>query len=345
MKRCLELAAMGLGKVAPNPMVGCVIVHNNKIIGEEYHKEFGSAHAEVNAISSVKDKSLLNDSILYLNLEPCSHFGKTPPCADLIIRNKIKYVVIGTLDSNPLVAGRGIQKLVSSGCDVMLGIMEEECRELNKRFFVFHEKKRPYIILKWAETADKYIGITNYELRITNQRADKLVHQWRSDEQAIVVGTNTALTDNPKLTVRNIKGNNPLRIVIDKDLKIPVRFHLLDGKVSTIVFTSKQKSSKKNLEYIRIDFKKNVLKQIIDELYNRNIQSLIVEGGAKLLNSFINENIWDDARVIISNKKLSELSKEKSRVEAPSVKGKLILEKKSGSDSLKVFRNTSASSR
>src|ERR1051326_7252758 len=262
MKRCLELAEKGFGKVAPNPMVGSVIVCDNKIIGEGHHKKFGEAHAEVNAINSVKDKSLLKKSTLYVNLEPCSHFGKTAPCADLIIRYKIKYVVIGSIDTNPLVAGRGIQKLVSVGIDVMVGILEDECKELNKRFFTFYEKKQPYIILKWAETADGFIGIKNERLKITTEKANKVVHQWRSEEQVIMVGTNTALCDNPKLTTRLVKGKNPLRVVVDEKLNIPYKFHLLDKKIPTIVFTAKKKSSAKNLEYVKIDFKKIVLKQI-----------------------------------------------------------------------------------
>ncbi|MBI3503014.1 MAG: bifunctional diaminohydroxyphosphoribosylaminopyrimidine deaminase/5-amino-6-(5-phosphoribosylamino)uracil reductase RibD [Bacteroidetes bacterium] len=337
IKRCIELAQKGFVKVAPNPMVGCVIVCDEKIIGEGYHKKFGEAHAEVNAIDSVKDKSLLKNSTLYVNLEPCSHFGKTPPCAEHIIRYKLKYVVIGTLDPNPLVAGKGIQKLISAGCDVKVGILEDQCRELNKRFFIFHEKKRPFIILKWAVTKDNYMGILNLKSQISNLKSQKLVHQWRSEEQAIMIGTNTALTDNPKLTTRLVKGKNPLRIVIDKDLKIPSKFHLLDKKISTIVFTAKQKSSSKNLEYVEIDFKKNVLNQILIVLHQRNIQSLIVEGGAKLLNSFIKEGIWDEARVFTSNKKLNQ----KDGIASPEISGKIILEKQIGSDSLKVLRNIS----
>jgi len=359
MKRCLELAEKGFGKVAPNPMVGCVIVHNNNVIGEGHHKKFGDAHAEVNAINSVKDKSLLKNSILYVNLEPCSHFGKTPPCADLIIRYKFKYVVIGTLDPNPLVCGKGIHKIASSGCDVKVGVLEDECRELNKRFYVFHEKQRPYVILKWAQTKDNYFGILNLsaqselvsdvpsercripsdKFQISNFKSQKLVHRWRSEEQAIMVGTNTALTDNPQLTVRNVKGNNPLRIVIDKNLKIPSRFHLLDGSVPTIVFTAKKKSLKKNLEYVIIDFKKDVLKQIMNELHKRNIQSLIVEGGQKLLNSFIEQNLWNEARVITSNKKLNNLSEKGNGIKSPKINSPNSSKEKIGNDELKVYQN------
>lgn len=339
MKRCIELARKGFGKAAPNPMVGCVIVCDGKIIGEGHHKNFGNAHAEVNAINSVKDKNLLKNSLLYVNLEPCSHFGKTPPCADLIIRYRIKYVVIGMIDPNRMVGGKGIQKLVSAGCDVKVGVLEEECRELNKRFFTFHEKKRPYVILKWAETADKFIGVSGIRNQVSGVKATTLVHQWRSEDQAIMVGTNTALTDNPKLTVRKVKGKNPLRVVLDKDLKIPSRFHLLDGSVPTIVFTARKKSSKKNIEYVIIDFRRDILKQAVHELHKRNIQSLIVEGGAKLLNSFIKENLWDEARVITGNKKLNDLSKKGNGIEAPKIKIQNISEEKTASDTLKVYRN------
>jgi len=341
MKRCLELAQKGFGKVAPNPIVGCVVVHSNKVIGEGFHQKFGGAHAEVNAINSVKHKNLLKTSTLYVNLEPCSHFGKTPPCVDLIIRYGIKYVVIGTTDPNPIVKGNAIHKLSFSGCDVKIGVREDECREVNKRFFTSHEKKRPHVILKWAQTNDGVIGVKNDRLKITNEKTNKLVHQWRSDEQAIMVGTNTALTDNSELTVRKVKGKNPLRVVIDKDLKIPARFHLLDGSVPTIVFTEKKKPLKKNIEYVKIDFKKTVLKQIFSELYKRNIQSLIVEGGAKLLNSFIKENLWDEARVITSKRKFSELSNVKKGVEAPMISGKIIEQIKNGSDLIKILRNIS----
>jgi diaminohydroxyphosphoribosylaminopyrimidine deaminase/5-amino-6-(5-phosphoribosylamino)uracil reductase len=338
MKQCLALAKRAFGKVAPNPMVGCVIVHNEKIIGCGYHKKFGGPHAEVNAINSVKNKNLLSHSVLYVNLEPCSHFGKTPPCADLIIKNGIKYVVIGTIDPNPLVKGRGINKLASFGCNLKIGILEDECRELNKRFYTFHEKKRPYIILKWAQTKDNYIGISKFRVQISNLKSQKLVHKWRSEEQAIMIGTNTALADNPELTVRKVKGKNPLRIVIDRELKIPHSYHLMDGSVFTLIFTEKKKVPKHNLEFIRIDFSKNVLKQVLDELYQRQIQSLIVEGGAKLLNSFIQENFWDEARVFIAEKSFSEIVKEnKKAVAAPIINGNCICRKKIGSDLLEVY--------
>ena len=312
MKRCLLLAAKGLGGVAPNPMVGCVIVCNGKIIGEGYHQQYGQAHAEVNAIESVKKKELLQKSTLYVNLEPCSHFGKTPPCADLIIEHKIPYVVIGSIDVNSLVSGKGIHKLSKAGIDVAVGVLEAECKQLNKRFFTFHEKKRPYIILKWAQSTDGFIDAkrsaytSGKALQISNNDSKKLLHQWRSEEQAIMVGTNTALLDNPQLTVREVKGNNPLRITIDKTLRIPKEYHLFDTTTPTLVFTGAEAISSTNLEYIQIDFEQAILPLILNELKNRTINSLLVEGGEQLLNSFIDSNLWDEARVFISDKKIEE---------------------------------------
>lgn len=307
MQRCLQLAEKGLGSVAPNPMVGSVIVFNQNIIGEGYHQLYGQAHAEVNAINSVVNKELLKQATLYVNLEPCSHFGKTPPCADLIVKYKIPRVVIGTVDYNSVVNGKGIEKLIKSGVDVVVGVLEDECRVLNKRFFKFHQKKRPYIILKWAQTADGFIDnkrVDNSQapLQISGTKSKKIVHQWRSQEQAIMVGTNTALLDNPKLTVREHIGNNPLRVCVDRNGVIPENYHLMDESVPTLIFTSLNKSSRNNLEFIQINFEKNVIAQILKELYNRNIQSLIVEGGEQLLTSFIAKKIWDEARVFVSSK-------------------------------------------
>ena len=307
MKRCLQLAAKGMGSVAPNPMVGCVIVYQDKIIGEGYHQKYGEAHAEVNAINAVEDKELLKNVTLYVNLEPCSHYGKTPPCADLIIEHKIPYVIIGSIDTNSLVAGKGIEKLAKAGTDVKIGVLEKECKELNKRFFTFYDKKRPYIILKWAQTKNGFIDNKRTEdnignaLQITNRESKILVHKWRSEEQAIMVGTNTTLLDNPQLTVREVNGKNPLRITIDKWLRIPKSYHLFDKSTPTLVFTAIDMLSENNLEYVKIDFDKDVIMQISNELYKRNIQSLIVEGGERLLKSFIESNCWDEARVFISD--------------------------------------------
>jgi diaminohydroxyphosphoribosylaminopyrimidine deaminase/5-amino-6-(5-phosphoribosylamino)uracil reductase len=353
MKRCLELAQKGFGRVAPNPMVGCVIVYKGRIIGEGYHQQYGSVHAEVNAIKSVKTQHLasLKEATLYVNLEPCSHFGKTPPCADLIIKTGIRYVVIGTIDPNPQVMGQGLQKLVSSGCDVKIGVIEGECRALNKRFFTFHEKNRPYIILKWAQTADKYMGMEDVigkredgsgQLRISGAASQKLVHQWRGEEQGILVGTKTALNDNPQLTVRKAKGKNPVRILIDRKLKVPSSFHLLDGKVPTIVFTTKKKAPKKNIVYVIINFEKDLLKQIMSVLYEKKIQSLIVEGGSKLLNACIEVGLWDEARVFTSKKNLSQIAGKNTKgVDAPKIAGRVTGQKKMGEDLLLMLSNIS----
>lgn len=338
MQRCLDLAKQGLGNVAPNPMVGCVIVHKGEIIGEGYHEKYGEAHAEVNAINSVKDQSLLSSSTLYVNLEPCAHYGKTPPCADLIVSKKIKYVVIGSIDKNVLVSGKGIEKIIKAGVDVKTGVLEDECKELNKRFFTFHEKKRPYIILKWAQTDDGFIDHNrnlqqNFPLNISSIESKKLSHKWRSEEQAIIVGTNTALKDNPKLTVRNVKGKNPLRILIDKDLKIPKDFYLLDNSTETIVFTGISKEKKSKTLYIKIDLNSDIIPQILNELYKKEIQSVIVEGGEKLLNSFIKSGLWDEARVFTSPEKIS------AGISAPLLNIKPVSVERIGNDELKFYRN------
>ena len=304
MARCLELALNGLGHTATNPLVGCVIVHDNQIIGEGYHHIYGGPHAEVNAINSIADKSLLQNSTLYVNLEPCSHWGKTPPCADMIIENKIPNVVIGTKDIYEEVNGRGIERLRSVGINVEVGILEKESLELNKRFFTFNIKKRPYIILKWAQTADGFIAREDHSSKwISNEYSRLLVHQWRGEESAIMVGTNTALYDNPQLSSRDLKARNPLRIVLDRELKLPQTHHLFDGKIPTIVFTEKLKDSKENLSYVQLDFAaKDFLKLLLDYLHNIGVQSVIIEGGSKLLQSFIYADLWDEARVFEAGK-------------------------------------------
>ena len=307
MARCIELAKQGLGNTYTNPMVGSVIVHNGKIIGEGYHQIYGEAHAEVNAVNSVKDKSLLKESTIYVSLEPCSHVGKTPACSTMIIENKIPNVVVGTIDSFAKVSGNGVKMLKNAGINVNIGILEQECRELNKRFFTFHEKKRPYIILKWAQTKDGFIDINRQNEQqkaewITNELSRILVHKWRTEEQAIMVGTTTAEQDNPSLNVRNWTGKNPIRVSIDKDLKLSENLNILDGAIRTIIFTEKQTENKPNIEYIKIDFSKNVLAQIFEQLYLLEIQSIIIEGGEKLLTSVIAENLWDEARIFIGNK-------------------------------------------
>lgn len=307
MQRCLELAQNGLGNTYSNPMVGSVIVYDNKIIGEGFHHKAGEPHAEVNAIQSVKDKNLLKDSTLYVNLEPCSHYGKTPPCSLLIKQMKIPRVVIGCTDTFSEVSGRGIKMLMEAGVDVKVGVLEKESRELNKRFFVFHEKKRPYIILKWAETRDGFIDIHRdvsdhgQPTWITNDIARVLVHKWRREEQAILVGTNTAIKDNPSLTVRDWNGNNPVRILIDRELKVPDTHHLYCGDVETHIFTQKEKENRENVVYHVIDFKCNVEEQILEVLFELNIQSVIIEGGRVVLKNFLDKGLWDEARRFVGD--------------------------------------------
>ncbi|MEN2413902.1 bifunctional diaminohydroxyphosphoribosylaminopyrimidine deaminase/5-amino-6-(5-phosphoribosylamino)uracil reductase RibD [Flavobacterium mesophilum] len=306
IKRCIELAQNGFGTTYPNPMVGSVIVHEGKIIGEGWHKKSGEPHAEVNAVNSVKDKSLLKKATIYVSLEPCSHFGKTPPCCDLIIANKIPNVVVGTVDPNEKVAGRGIKKLIEAGATVTVGILEDECNELNKRFFTFHQKKRPYIILKWAESQDGFLAPekeTNQERKpvwITNQYSRQLVHKWRSEEQAILAGTKTVIDDNPKLNTRDWSGNNPVRVVLDQNNRISKDSFVFDDSVKTIVFSKSENNiSTENTIFEKVDFNENLVSQILDVLYQHQIQSVIIEGGRQTLQSFIDSDLWDEARVFI----------------------------------------------
>lgn len=303
MRRCFELASLDMGNVAPNPIVGAVLVHNDRIIGEGYHQQYGQAHAEVNCINSVAqtDQQLIASSTLYVSLEPCAHFGKTPPCADLIIKYKIPVVVIGCRDSFKEVAGRGIQKMKEAGIQVITGVLEQEALELNKRFFTFHNSQRPYIILKWAQTGDhKIAGADDLRLLISNEKTNRLVHKWRSEEAAILVGTNTALKDNPSLTTRLWQGNNPVRLVIDKALKLPQSLNMFDASVKTIVFnTIKHEEGK--IFYYKLANKENFIPEMLAALYQLNIQSVLVEGGAALLQSFIEAGYWDEARVVTNH--------------------------------------------
>jgi diaminohydroxyphosphoribosylaminopyrimidine deaminase/5-amino-6-(5-phosphoribosylamino)uracil reductase len=340
IRRCIELAKNGLGTTYPNPMVGSVIVHDGKIIGEGWHKKSGEPHAEVNAVNSVKDKSLLNKSTIYVSLEPCSHFGKTPPCCDLIIKNGIPNVVIGTVDPNIKVAGNGIKKLIEARANVTVGILEKECRELNKRFFTFHEKKRPYVILKWAESLDGFIApsknIRNEQkpVWITNKFSRQLVHKWRSEEQAILVGTSTVIDDNPKLDVRDWSGNNPVRIVLDQNNRIAKDSHIFNNQAITIVFSKSTASvNKESSNFERIDFGKNIAQQITQVLYKHQIQSLIIEGGRQTLQTFIDENLWDEARIFIGNNSFQ------NGIKAPNVALKNSKKKSIGNDVLIISRN------
>jgi diaminohydroxyphosphoribosylaminopyrimidine deaminase / 5-amino-6-(5-phosphoribosylamino)uracil reductase len=284
-----------------------VIVHENKIIGEGWHQQYGGPHAEVNAINAVADKSLLPASRIYVTLEPCSHYGKTPPCADLLIQHGVKDVVICNTDPNPLVKGAGIRKLLDTGCQVHVGLLEPEGLDLNRFFFTFHTQKRPYILLKWAETADGFIGKTDgTRLWISNKLSQKLVHKWRTEIQAIMVGTHTALVDNPRLNIRAWTGKNPTRVVLDKRLQLPGNLNLFDKSQPTLVYNFQKQETLPNLEWVKLDENQELIPALLQDLYARNIQSMRIEGGAVLLNSFIRAGLWDEACVFKSDIKLVE---------------------------------------
>lgn len=303
MQRALELAENGRGKVSPNPMVGCVIVHEDRIIGEGYHKEYGKAHAEVNAVNSVENHELLAESTVYVTLEPCAHFGKTPPCANLLVKKQVKRVIIAAFDTNPLVGGKGIQILKEAGIDVQTGLLEKEARIQNKRFFTQIEKRRPYVILKWAQTADGFVAREDYSSKwITNASSRQLVHKWRAEEDAIMVGKNTAKYDDPALNVRDWVGKNPLRLVIDSKLELPNTLKLFDEAVPTICFNTIKSETIGTLEFVKLRAGFQVM-EILEQLYQRNIQSVIIEGGSYLLNKFLSSELWDEARVFTSSNK------------------------------------------
>jgi len=307
MQRCLDLAVNGMGRVAPNPMVGCVVVYDGHIIGEGYHRRYGGRHAEVHALEAVSDPSLLPRAALYVNLEPCSHQGKTPPCAGLLIRKKIGRVVVATLDPNPEVAGKGLLMLRENGIDVTLGVCGDLARQLNRRFFTFHEKKRPYVILKWAQTADGFIDIIRKPgaparpTWITSEKLRMLVHKWRSEEAAIMVGTNTALLDNPTLNVRHWHGRQPLRVVIDKKCILPNTLNIFHGEQPTLVYNHVRNARNNNISWVRLPPGEDMPGGIMRHLYTEGIQSVLVEGGRYLLQALIDQNLYDEARVFTGN--------------------------------------------
>lgn len=306
LSRCIQLAKNGLGSTYPNPLVGSVIVHNGKIIGEGWHRKAGEPHAEVHAVNSVKNKSLLKESTIYVSLEPCSHYGKTPPCCDLIIAHKIPKVVVGTIDPFSKVAGTGIQKLKENGCEVTVGVLEKECLELNKRFFTYHNKKRPYIILKWAESSDGFIAPLTKSKKepvwLSNEYSRQLVHQWRAEEQAILVGTQTVLDDNPRLDVRDWTGENPVRIVLDRSGKIEDSYFDNNEKLKTIVVTEQENLTfPSNVTTEIITFDNQLLQKIVEMVYRLGLQSIIIEGGKQTLQTFIDDRLWDEARVFVSD--------------------------------------------
>lgn len=302
LKRCIELAKKAEGKTYPNPLVGAVIVHNGEIIGEGFHEKAGQNHAEINAINSVKNPKFLKESTIYVSLEPCAHFGKTPPCSLKLKEIGFKKVVIGCLDSHDKVNGKGKQILENAGIEVVSGILEQECKALNKRFFTFHEKKRPFIMLKWAESGDGFLDKNFQPTQIGNPLTKQFVHTLRSEEHAILVGTNTALTDNPSLTTREIVGKNPVRILIDFDLKVPENFNIYNEEAETLVFNSEKNSEKGNVKFITIE-KENFLKNLMQKLYENQIQSVIIEGGSYTLQQFIDADLWDET-IIIKNENL-----------------------------------------
>lgn len=333
IQRCLQLAENGLGHTYPNPMVGCVIVHHGKIMAEGWHQKAGGFHAEVISIHQIGDKEILKESTLYVSLEPCAHYGKTPPCADLIVHSQIPNVVVGTEDPFAKVNGLGIRKMKESGIDVKVGVEEAACLELNKRFFTYHRKKRPYIILKWAETADGFMATKSGKQKwITNEFSKQLVHKWRTEEQAVLVGTRTAETDNPQLNARLWNGNQPIRLVLDNDLKLDPTLNLFDQTQRTLVFTQNEKMSKPNLEFVKIQFDGNLPETILAHLYELGIQSVIIEGGKKTLETFITKDLWDEARIFTSPVNWGE------GISAPEFSGELILTEQISTDKFEIYK-------
>lgn len=337
MQRCLYLANIGLRAAMPNPSVGAVLVFENTIIGEGFTSSYGGAHAEVNCIQSVKktDALKISKSTLYVSLEPCSHFGKTPPCSDLIIDNKISKVVIGSQDPNLLVGGKGIKKLRQSGVNVVENILKESCEFFNRRFYTFHQKKRPYIVLKWAQTEQGIFAPKDGSQQwITNEYAKTLAHQWRSEEMAVMVGTKTAIADNPTLNLRNVEGINPTRILIDEFLEVSADSNLYNGNQPTFIFTKKKPTQTfENVTFFEIDFSKNTLKQILQILYENNIQSVLIEGGAFTINQFIDQNIWDEARILVGENIIED------GILAPKIEGAILEEGAINDNSYKILRN------
>lgn len=337
IKRCIQLAKNAKGNTSPNPLVGSVIVHNNKIIGEGWHAKAGEPHAEVNAINSVKDKSLLAESTIYVSLEPCAHFGKTPPCADLIVKNKIPKVVIGCRDPFDAVNGKGIEKLKTAGMDVSVGILEEECLALNNSFFTYHTKKRPYVILKWAQTQDGFLDKLREDKDkgvnwITQPETKILVHHWRHEVDAILVGANTIINDNPELTVRLVEGQNPVRLIIDPNNRISVDANIFSTSGKTVVFTNSPKPNRENITYAKLEDGKPILESVLKTCYDLQIQSILVEGGAHTLQSFIDAQLWDEARVLTGASSFGQ------GLKAPSLNLTPAETHQYGKDALNIFR-------
>ena len=334
IQRALLLANLGKFETSPNPRVGAVIVHQGKIIGEGFHRKYGQPHAEVNAVASVHDKKLLKDATIFVTLEPCSHTGKTPPCADLLIHHHFKRVVICNKDPFDEVNGSGILKLERAGIEVETGVLEEEGRTVNQRFFTFHEKKRPYIILKWAQSADGFITDNKKEQTwITGSLSKQLVHNWRAEEAAILIGKTTALVDNPELTTREVEGKNPTRIVVDENLSIPEEALIYSKEAATIVLNVKKSKKEEHVEYIASNFRENLAQQVAKICFERNLQSLIVEGGTNILEQFIHASLWDEARIFKGQAIF------KHGIAAPKINGTVVHHQHIQSDELTVLRN------
>lgn len=340
MQRCLDLAVLGMGNVSPNPMVGAVIVHDGRIIGEGYHRQYGQAHAEVNAVNYVLSKhsdavELLKNSTIYVSLEPCAHYGKTPPCADLIIRHRIPKVVVGCRDPFDAVNGKGIEKLQEAGIEVITGVLEEECQWLNRRFFTRVRKKRPYVILKWAQTTDGFFAPSDRsQFWITGEESRRLVHKWRSEEDAILVGKNTVAIDDPRLNTRHWPGKSPKRVVIDRKLELDHSLHIYDQSVETLIFNEVKTDIEGKIKYIALeDFDRFVPQYILFQLYLQDIQSVIIEGGAHTLNSFIEAGLWDEARIFTGDAVLGD------GIKAPCIAGSKSEELISGADRLHILYN------
>jgi diaminohydroxyphosphoribosylaminopyrimidine deaminase/5-amino-6-(5-phosphoribosylamino)uracil reductase len=331
MQRALELAALGKGYVSPNPMVGCVIVHEDQIIGEGWHQRYGEAHAEVNAVNSLVDKSRLQASTVYVTLEPCAHHGKTPPCADMLAAHKVKRVVIGAVDTNPLVGGKGIERLQKEGVEVVTGVLEKESREINKRFFTAIENQRPYVILKWAQTQDGFVARKNYDSKwISNEQSRQMVHQWRAEEDAILVGSNTAQYDDPQLNVRGVKGKDPLRVLIDRKLSLNGNLKLFRGPQQTLVYNLIESKEGDHVTYIKLG-ESNFIEELLQDLGKRKIQSVVVEGGSAIHKAFIEANLWDEARIFTAPTTFGE------GIEAQLIEGTKIKELSVAGDQLEIY--------
>ncbi|MBC6401166.1 MAG: bifunctional diaminohydroxyphosphoribosylaminopyrimidine deaminase/5-amino-6-(5-phosphoribosylamino)uracil reductase RibD [Ekhidna sp.] len=332
MQRALKLAQLGRGSVSPHPMVGCVITYEDKIIGEGFHLRYGEAHAEVNAVNDVEDQSLLPDSTVYITLEPCAHYGKTPPCADLLIDKRVRKVVAACRDPFVQVDGKGIEKLKKAGIEVGQGLMEKEAIELNKRFFTFHQKKRPYVILKWAQTQDGFIARENGDSKwISNQYSRQLVHKWRTEEDAVLVGKNTAIQDNPSLTSRYWEGKNPLRVLFDSSLRVEENKAIFNSQAKTLIFNLTEEKMEKTNRWVKCDELKP--EEVLKTLHKENIQSIIIEGGSQVLNAFVQDNCWDEARIFTSKVIFQR------GIKPPEINGEITARENILEDQLTIYKN------